>query len=47
MRIRKAVITAGGRGVRLYPASDTVQKAMFPFLDRDGINKRLLNVNTR
>ena len=44
MRIRKAVITAAGRGVRLYPASDTVQKAMFPFLDRDGINKPAIQI---
>lgn len=44
MQIRKAVITAAGRGVRLYPASDTVQKAMFPFIDRDGLNKPAIQI---
>ena len=29
-KLRKAVITAAGRGARLYPASSTVQKEMFP-----------------
>ncbi|MCX7019382.1 MAG: sugar phosphate nucleotidyltransferase [bacterium] len=44
MQIRKAVITAAGRGVRLYPASDSVQKGMFPFIDRDGINKPVIQI---
>jgi len=44
VQIRKAVITAAGRGVRLYPASDTVQKAMFPFIDRDGLNKPAIQI---
>lgn len=44
MQIRKAVITAAGSGVRLYPASDTVQKAMLPFIDRDGLNKPLIQI---
>lgn len=44
MNIRKAVITAAGRGVRLYPASDTVQKGMLPFIDRDGLNKPLIQI---
>jgi UTP--glucose-1-phosphate uridylyltransferase len=44
MNIRKAVITAGGRGVRLYPAWDTVQKAMLPFIDRDGLNKPAIQI---
>lgn len=44
MQIRKAVITAAGRGVRLYPAADTVEKAMLPFMDRDGINKPVLQI---
>jgi UTP--glucose-1-phosphate uridylyltransferase len=44
MLIRKAVITAAGRGVRLYPASDTVQKAMLPFIDRDGLNKPVIQI---
>ena len=30
-RIRKGVITAAGRGTRQYPASQTVQKELFPW----------------
>lgn len=44
MSIRKAVITAAGRGARLYPVADTVQKAMLPVLDRDGIVKPVIQV---
>lgn len=44
MQVRKAVITAGGRGVRLYPAADTVQKAMLPLVDRDGLNKPAIQI---
>lgn len=44
MNIRKAVITAAGRGVHLYPAADTVQKAMLPIVDRDGLAKPVLQV---
>jgi UTP--glucose-1-phosphate uridylyltransferase len=44
LRITKAVITAAGRGVRQYPASDTVQKAMFPLVDRDGLTKPVLQI---
>ncbi len=44
MQITKAVITAAGRGVRQYPASDTVQKAMLPLVDRDGLTKPLLQI---
>lgn len=44
MHVRKAVITAAGRGVRQYPASDTVQKAMLPFIDRDGLTKPVIQV---
>ena len=44
MEIRKAVITAAGRGVRLYPAADTVQKAMLPIVDRDGLTKPVIQV---
>jgi len=42
--IRKAVITAAARGVRLAPAADTVQKGMLPFVDRDGLNKPVLQI---
>ena len=44
MQITKAVITAAGRGARQYPASDTVQKAMLPLVDRDGVTKPVLQI---
>jgi UTP--glucose-1-phosphate uridylyltransferase len=44
VQISKAVITAAGRGVRQYPASDTVQKAMLPIVDRDGLTKPVLQI---
>ncbi len=43
-RIRKAVITAAGRGTRQYPASSAVQKEMFPIIDRDGLAKPIIQV---
>jgi UTP--glucose-1-phosphate uridylyltransferase len=44
MNIKKAVITAAARGERLYPVSDTVQKAMLPIVDTDGINKPIIQI---
>lgn len=44
MNIKKAVITAAGRGVRMYPAADTVQKAMLPIVDRDGLSKPVIQI---
>ncbi|HEY3967414.1 MAG TPA: sugar phosphate nucleotidyltransferase [Planctomycetaceae bacterium] len=44
MQTTKAVITAAGRGARQYPASDTVQKAMLPLVDRDGLTKPVLQI---
>ncbi|MEJ7639892.1 MAG: sugar phosphate nucleotidyltransferase [Singulisphaera sp.] len=44
MQITKAVITAAGRGARHYPASDTVQKALMPVVDRDGLTKPVLQI---
>ena len=44
VKIRKAVITAAGRGARLYPLADTVQKAMLPLVDRDGLAKPLVQI---
>ncbi len=44
MHITKAVITAAGRGARQYPAADTVQKAMLPLVDRDGLTKPVLQI---
>ena len=42
--ISKAVITAAGRGPRLYPVADTVQKAMLPLVDRDGLAKPVIQI---
>jgi UTP--glucose-1-phosphate uridylyltransferase len=44
VQITKAVITAAGRGARPYPASDPVQKAMLPLVDRDGLTKPVLQI---
>ncbi len=44
MNIKKAVITAGARGERLYPVADTVQKSMLPMVDIDGINKPIIQI---
>lgn len=44
MNIKKAVITAAARGERLYPVADTVQKAMLPIIDPDGINKPIIQI---
>jgi len=44
MNIKKAVITAAARGERLYPVADTVQKAMLPIIDIDGINKPVIQI---
>lgn len=42
--VRKAVITAAGRGTRQYPASSAVQKEMFPLVDRDGLAKPIIQI---
>lgn len=42
--IRKALITAGGRGTRQFPATRTLQKEMLPLVDRDGITKPALQL---
>lgn len=44
MRVRKAVVTAAGRGGRVYPVVDTVQQLMLPLVDRDGIAKPILQI---
>ncbi len=44
MRVKKAVVTAAGRGARVYPAVDTVQQAMLPLVDRDGLAKPVLQI---
>jgi len=42
--VRKAVITAAGRGTRQYPATSVVQKEMLPLVDRDGITKPVIQI---
>ncbi|GAB4003851.1 nucleotidyl transferase [Spirosoma sp. KCTC 42546] len=42
MKVRKAVITAAARGERLYPVADTIQKAMLPVIDIDGLHKPVI-----
>lgn len=44
MEVKKAVITAAGRGVRLFPVADTVQKSMLPLIDRDGLAKPVIQI---
>lgn len=44
MQVKKAVITAAGRGARQSSASDSVQKAMLPIVDRDGVTKPVLQI---
>jgi len=44
MQIKKAVITAAARGEHLYPVADTVQKAMLPVVDRDGLTKPAIQI---
>lgn len=43
-QVRKAVITAAGRGTRQYPATNTVQKELFPLVDVDGHAKPTLQI---
>lgn len=42
--VKKAVITAAGRGTRQYPASSAVQKEMFPLVDVDGMAKTVIQI---
>jgi UTP--glucose-1-phosphate uridylyltransferase len=42
--IKKAIITAAGKGTRQYPASKTVQKELFPLIDTDGYAKPTLQI---
>ncbi len=43
-RVSKAVITAAGMGTRHYPATATIQKEMFPLVDRDGTTKPTIQI---
>ena len=42
--IKKAIITAAGKGTRQYPATNAVQKELFPLVDRDGISKPTIQI---
>jgi len=42
--VRKAVITAAGRGTRQFPATRSVQKELLPLVDRDGIAKPTIQI---
>lgn len=42
--VRKAVVTAAGKGTRHHPASAAVRKEMFPLVDRDGITKPMIQI---
>jgi UTP--glucose-1-phosphate uridylyltransferase len=44
MKIKKAVITAAAHGPRLYPVADTIQKAMLPVVDTDGLHKPAIQI---
>ncbi|MDX1934054.1 MAG: sugar phosphate nucleotidyltransferase [Capsulimonadales bacterium] len=44
MRARKAVITAAGRGTRMFPATRSIQKELLPLIDRDGLVKPTLQI---
>ncbi|MBC6989760.1 sugar phosphate nucleotidyltransferase [Hymenobacter sp. BT491] len=44
MKVRKAVITAAARGARLYPVADTIQKALLPVIDVDGLHKPVIQI---
>ena len=44
MKVKKAVITAAARGERLYPVADTIQKAMLPVVDIDGLHKPVIQI---
>ncbi len=42
--VKKAIITAAGKGTRLYPGTNAVQKELFPLVDRDGIAKPTIQI---
>jgi UTP--glucose-1-phosphate uridylyltransferase len=44
MRARKAVVTAAGRGTRMFPATRSIQKEMLPLVDRDGLTRPTIEV---
>ncbi len=42
--VRKAVITAAGRGTRMFPATRAIQKELLPLIDTDGLVKPTLQI---
>jgi UTP--glucose-1-phosphate uridylyltransferase len=44
MKTRKAVITAAGRGTRMFPATRSIQKELLPLIDPQGIAKPTLQI---
>lgn len=44
MQVKKAIITAAGRGARRNATSDAAQKALVPIVDRDGLTKPVLQI---
>jgi len=44
VQVTRAVITAAGRGGHENPASSTVQRAMEPLVDRDGLTKPVIQI---
>jgi UTP--glucose-1-phosphate uridylyltransferase len=42
--VRKAVITAAGRGTRQFPATRSFQKELLPLVDRDGVTKPTIQI---
>ena len=42
--VRKAVITAAGRGTRQFPATRSIQKELLPLVDVDGITKPTIQI---
>lgn len=45
MKLRKALIPAAGLGTRLFPASKSVKKELFPIVDQNGIAKPVIQYN--
>ena len=44
MPVRKAVVTAAGRGTRMFPATRSIQKEMLPLVDTDGVVRPTLQI---
>ena len=44
MSVRKAVITAAGRGTRMFPATRAIQKELLPLIDIDGFVKPTIQI---